>query len=187
MMRLIFNAVLLAASIAIIFVYIKPTYEDASQGIVALQEKKANLLQARSDLDVLKRKQTELFALRNQISQEDLNRLERLLPKEINPVLFIMELDTIARDQGMSLKNIKFDDAKKELTGTTLPSATPKKTYETFTVTFDVAGRYQNFSTFLDLVEQGLRVTDVTSVALTANDKVDIYQYTVKAQTYWMK
>ena len=41
--------------------------------------------------------------------------------------------------------------------------------------------------TFLMQVEQGLRVTDITSVNLIANDKVDVYQYTVKAQTYWMK
>lgn len=187
MTRLIFNVVILIASIAVVFIYIKPTYEDSYSGIVALQEKKANLLQARSDLDVLKKKQTELFALRNEISQNDLNRLERMLPKEINQVLFIMELDTIARDQGMSLKNIKFNDAKKEATALATPSATPKKTYETFTVTFDISGRYQNFNTFLGLIEQGLRVTDVTSITLVANDKVDIYQYTVKVQTYWMK
>lgn len=190
MMRLIFNGVLISAAIAIVFVYIKPTYEDTADGIVVLQEKKEKLLKARADLDDLKRTQTRLIALRSEIPQAELERLERLLPKEMNPILFVMELDTVAREHGMSLKNIKFDDSKKEATtssGTPTPGAFPKKTYETFSLTFDVSGQYQNFNTFLNLIEQGLRVTDVTSVALIASDKVDTYQYTVKAQTYWLK
>lgn len=188
MMRLIFNAVLLLASAAIIFVYVKPTYEDPVSGIVTLQDKKDVLLKARQDLDKLKVRQTAFVAARNEMPQSELDKLEKLLPKEINPVLFVMELDTIARDQGMSLKNIKFTDTKKETTpGTGVPSAAAKKPYETFTLSFDVTGPYANFTTFLKQIEQGLRVTDITSVNLIANDKVDVYQYTVKAQTYWMK
>jgi|GEM_PF-3436088 len=188
MMRLIFNAVLLLASVAIVFVYIKPTYEDSTSGIVTLQDKKDALLKAKQDLDKLKIRQTAFTAARNEMPQNELDKLERLLPKEINPVLFVMELDTIARDQNMSLKNIKFTDTKKEPTSTS-PTANPatKKPYETFTLSFDVTGPYKNFTTFLKQVEQGLRVTDITSVNLIANDKVDVYQYTVKAQTYWMK
>lgn len=188
MMRLIFNAVLLSAAIAIALVYIKPTYEDPTDGIVFLQEKKANLLIARSTLTELKKKQTELQAQEKEIPLGDINKLEKLLPKEINPVLFIMELDTIAKEQGMSIKNIKFDSTKKEATTpAAAPASGPKKPYETFMVTFDVAGSYQSFSNFLSLVEQGLRVTNITAVTLVANDKVDVYQYTVKAQTYWLK
>lgn len=188
MTRLIFNAVLLAAAIAVVFVYIKPTYEEPTQGIVALQEKRAQLVEAKSNLDKLKTKQIELLAQKNQISQEELDKLGRLLPQDINPVLFIMELDTIARDQGMSLKNIKFADSKKETsTPTTAAVTAPQKLYETFTVSFDITGSYEGFTEFLKLVEQGLRVTDISSVTLVANDKVNVYQYTVKAQTYWMK
>lgn len=187
MMRLIFNGVLIAAAIAIAFVYIKPTYENTTDGIVVLQDKKEKLLKARADLDDLKRTQTRLIALRSEIPQTELDRLERLLPKEMNPILFVMELDTIAREQGMSLKNIKFGEPKKETPPVTGAPSVPKKPYETFSLSFDVSGPYQNFNTFLNSIEQGLRVTDVTSVSLVANDKGDAYQYTVKAQTYWLK
>lgn len=109
--------------------------------------------------------------------QNELDKLERLLPKEINPVAFVMELDTIARDQNMSLKNIKFTDTKKNQ-HPPVRTANPatKKPYETFTLSFDVTGPYKNFTTFLKQVEQGLRVTDITSVNLIANDKVDVYR-----------
>jgi len=188
MMRLIFNGILLLASAAIIFVYAKPIYEAPDTGIVALQEKRDVLIKARADLEDLEKKQKEFLAIRNGIPQNELDRLERLLPREINPVLFVMELDTIAKEQGMSLKNIKFAEAKKDVPAT--PGATvvaAKKPYETFTLSFDVTGPYANFTTFLRQIEQGLRVTDVTSITLVANDKVDVYQYAVKAQTYWMK
>jgi Tfp pilus assembly protein PilO len=188
MMRLIFNGILLLASAAIVFVYVKPVYEAPDTGIVALQGKIEVLKKARADLDELKQKQGDFLAKRSEISQEELERLERLLPREINPVLFVMELDTIAKEQGMSLKNIKFAETKKD---TPAPSggaaATAKKPYETFTLSFDVTGPYANFTTFLQQIEQGLRVTDVTSITLVANDKVDVYQYAVKAQTYWLK
>lgn len=186
MMRLIFNGILLLASAAIVFVYVKPVYEKPSTGVVALQDKKEVLTKARADLDELKQKQRDFLAKRNEMSQEELERLERLLPREINPVLFVMELDTIAKEQGMSLKNIKFADAKKDAPA--VPGVVvAKKPYETFTLSFDVTGSYASFTTFLRQIEQGLRVTDVTSITLVANDKVDVYQYAVKAQTYWMK
>ncbi len=186
MTRLIFNIVLLLASVMVVFVYIKPTYEDPEAGIVTLQNRKEVLLEARSQLDTLKKKQSELIARRNTFSEEEIRNLDRIVPQEMNPVLFIMELDTIARSYGMSIKNIKFEEEKK--TGIETPSElAKKKAYETFTVTFDVTGSYQNFSTFLTLVEQSLRIVDVSSVSVTANEVTDIYQYTVKVHTYWIK
>lgn len=184
-MRLIFNSILLLAALAIVFVYVKPTYEEPTTGIVALQEKKETLTKARADLSELDKKQKQFLAERNAMSQVELDRLERLLPREINPVLFVMELDTIAKEQGMSLKNIKFGDAK--IDTPTVGPAAPKKLYETFTLSFDITGPYTSFTNFLQQIEQGLRVTDVTAITLVANDKVDVYQYSVKAQTYWMK
>jgi len=188
MTRLIFNGILLLTSVAIIFAYAKPVYEAPDTGIVALQEKKEVLIKARADLGELDKKQKAFLAKSKEISQVDLERLERLLPREINPVLFVMELDTIAKEQGMSLKNIKFADAKKDAPTTPgAVAAAAKKPYETFTLSFDVTGPYANFTIFLEQIEKGLRVTDVTSITLVANDKVDVYQYAVKAQTYWMK
>lgn len=188
MMRLIFNTILLLAALAIVFVYAKPTYEEPTTGIVALQEKKEALTKARADLSELARKQKDFLAQRNTMSQVELDRLERLLPREINPVLFVMELDTIAKEQGMSLKNIKFTEVKSETSTVAAVAATaPKKPYETFTLSFDITGSYASFTNFLQQIEQGLRVTDITAITLVANDKVDVYQYTVKAQTYWMK
>lgn len=187
MTRLIFNLVLLSAAIAVVFVYIVPTYENPENGIVALQQKTNDLLEARSQLQALKNKHDELLALESTFSPQELQNLERILPKSINPVLFIMELDTLARNYNMSLKNIKFEEVKDDVAPGSPSARQNQNPYRTFSISFDVTGTYANFSNYLRSVEQSLRIVDITSVALTTSERGDVYQYSVKAQTYWMQ
>lgn len=187
MMKLIFNGVLIAAAVAIVFIYIKPAYENPTNGIKILKENKETLLKARSDLSNLKEKQKALLAQRNAFPQQELDSLERLLPKEINPVLFVMELDNLARGNGMSLKNIKFEDTRITNPTVVADPAAPQKEYMTINMSFDVVGTYEGFTNFIRLIENGLRITNVTSITLVANEKLDFNQYTVRVQTYYLK
>lgn len=187
MTKLIFNGVLIAAAIAIVFIYTKPTYEDPTKGISTLTQTKETLLKARSDLSSLKEKQKALLAKRNSFPQKDIDSLERLLPKEVNPVLFVMELDNLARSNGMSLKNIKFEDARLVAQNNINDPSVQQKDYNSLNMSFDVVGTYEGFTNFINLIENGLRITNVTSITLVANEKVDLNQYTVKVQTYYLK
>ena len=188
-MKFIFNGILLAAAIAIFFVFTKPQYTDnPDTSITVLQQKYSDVEQTRKDLSGLKTKLASLDNERNTFTQQQLDRLERMLPLDVNPVLLIMELDTLAKDQSpnMSVKNIKFEPAKKITPQTGSPAA-KKELYDTFALSFDVTGSYSDFYSFMNQIEQGLRIVDVVSITVTANDKVDLYQYTVKAHTYSMK
>lgn len=187
-MKFIFNGILLVTAIAIFFVFTKPQYTDnPDTSILVLQQTYKDLEQTRTDLSRLKTKLSSLENDRNAFTQQQLDRLERMLPEDVNPVLLIMELDTLAKtqSQSMSVKNIKFEPTKK-----TNQAATPglvKDPYDTFALSFDVTGSYADFYSFMQEIEKGLRIVDVVSITVTANDKVDLYQYTVKAHTYSMK
>ena len=188
-MKFIFNGILLAAALAIFFVFTKPQYTDnPDTSITALQQKYSDVEQTRNDLSRLKTKLDSLDEDRNTFTQQQLDRLERMLPLDVNPVLLIMELDTLAKAQSqkMSVKNIKFEPAKKVTPQAGGPT-TKRESYDTFALSFDVIGSYANFYAFLNQVEQGLRIVDVISITVIANDKIDLYQYTVKAHTYSMK
>ena len=189
MMKFIFNGILLLAAVGIFFLYIKVQYtDDTTKSIQVLQKTKQDLVTTRSNLTELVNRQKTLQANRNNISEQQLSRLNTMLPETINPVLFIMELDTLAKAQAMSIKNIKFEPMKKAQANAQVGAvAVKKELYETFSVSFDVTGSYANFYEFMTNIEKGLRITDISSIVVTANDKVDVYQYTVKAQTYSMK
>ena len=189
MMKFIFNGILLLAAAGIFFLYIKVQYsDDVTKSVQVLQKTKQDLIATRSNLTELVMRQKVLQTNRNNFSEQQLSRLDTMLPESINPVLFIMELDTLAKTQAMSIKNIKFEPMKKAQSNAQAGAvAVKKELYDTFSVSFDVTGSYASFYTFMTAIEKGLRITDVTSIVVTANDKVDVYQYTIKAQTYSMK
>ncbi|HQM18670.1 MAG TPA: hypothetical protein PLY98_00930, partial [Candidatus Paceibacterota bacterium] len=62
---------------------------------------------------------------------------------------------------------------------------------------FKVTGKYESFISFLKELEQNLRIVDVKSIdfkvpeAIVSSDgrvtENDIYDYTLKIETYWLK
>ena len=60
-------------------------------------------------LKELELKKSELREKYNQLSPSDLDRLEKLLPSKVDNIRFIIEIENIARQYGMSLKNVRFD------------------------------------------------------------------------------
>ncbi len=185
-MKFIVNGILLLAAIGVFFVFTKPQYtDDTEKSVRALEQRAADLLQTRNSLSALETKQRELKRNEDAIPPERIDELEVMLPPDVNPVLLIMELDAIARPN-MSLKNVKFEPTKKQ-TPAVGASVQQKETYDTFMFSFDVTGRYEDFIAFLQAVESGLRIVDITSITVNGSDTGQVYQFNVKAQTYSMK
>lgn len=188
MFRLIFNTILLASALGLFFMYIKPNYSDNDKSIVALRKEEKNITDTFASLKALEEKQQDLSAKRNEFASRPdgaEQKLDRMLPTQINPVLLIMELNTVAADYGMTIKNLKFESRSSEPTTTAQPAVYHAPTdYRPFNVIFSVDGSYDKFVNFIRSLESNLRTTDVLAVTLTANDKSDIYQYSVKITTY---
>lgn len=200
-MRIFFPISLILVSIIIFFLVVDPLY--------------GNVKQLRSDVSVynkaldnatnLQKTRDALLEKYRNIKQEDKDRLAKFIPNTVNNINFILEIEQVANLHSMPLKNIKFDDKnlpenqKEENTeGNTLLSIESEDNlpYGTFPIEFITEGRYDSFLSFLKDLEINLRLMDIKEVSFLVPQITDksgagydpnIYSYTLKVDTYWLK
>lgn len=196
-MKIIYSISFIIISVVLFFVFIDPFY-----GVVK---------QLRSDMDIYNKalnNSTELQKTRDglvekykSIKQEDKDRLDNLLPNNINNIEFILEMEKIAGLHGMPISDIRSDSDTKSsgsnisTTGTKTNTITNNLSYGVFSMDFTVEAKYDTFISFLKDLEKNLRIIDVKLVSfnpsqisnLSQNKINDFYKYNLKIQTYWLK
>jgi hypothetical protein len=122
----------------------------------------------------------------------------------VDNIKFILEVERIANQYGMPIKNIKFDapvSAGNQSNSTEgsksgfVISSDPKSSlpYGSFSIDFDTEGSYSSFLLFLKDIEHNLRLVNVKSVNFTvpasggAEPNSDSHSYSLKVETYWLK
>lgn len=196
-MKLIFPILFILISVLVFIFGTNPMYKDVTllrSGIDTYNKALGNSAELQNKQDVLLKDY-------NEIKQEDKNRLENLLPDSVNNIGLILEIERIANLHGMPIKDIKFE-AKKKDTAPADPNIIvaeeliDRRPYGVFPIEFSTDGKYDNFVLFLKDLEYNLRLVDVKSVTFSIPDTsakgeeyVDpnIYHYTLKVETYWLK
>jgi hypothetical protein len=149
----------------------------------------------------------------NAINTEDLSRLQKFLPDNVDNIRLVLEIEKIASPYGMSLKDVKYDAtvvpekkaAVPSTTKTTEGEAAPvlngaaaaekAKEYGEWVLQFSTEGTYGNFINFTKDLESNLRIVDVSSITFSSDGAVvlgkqkpsDTYKYEFKIKTYWLK
>jgi hypothetical protein len=114
----------------------------------------------------------------------------------------ILEIEKIANLYGMPVGNVKFDTKNLEnkdqssTTNNVIRAGNDKLDnlpYGIFPLEFEIEGRYDTFLSFLEDLELNLRMVDVKSISFTvpsatgSGSPSNIYKYTLKVETYWLK
>lgn len=130
----------------------------------------------------------------NRLSQEDRERLSKLIPGSVDNIRLLIDMESIARDNGLTLKNLQAtaaESAKKsddsvDMSGSneTITISTPTLDY--VDISFSVTAPYQTFRDLLLDLESNLRLMDVSSLSVKASD-TGIYDFDVKLKTYWLR
>lgn len=201
-MKFIFSISLLIISGLLFFIIVNPLYSSVSELRTEVQT--YNL--ALDNSTELQKTRDGLVDTYKNIKEENREKLEHFLPNTVNNIKFILEVERIANLHSMSIKNIKFDTSKQDASKTTANGTTsviksndPSSAlpYGTFPIEFTTEGTYDTFSLFLKDLERNLRLVDVKSISFTvptgATDKAgagpnpNIYSYSLKVETYWLK
>lgn len=200
-MKFIFSISLIIISGALFFMVVNPLYGDVSK----LRTEVATYNVALDNSKQLQETRDHLVDTYKHIKQEDRDRLEHFLPNTVNNIKFILEVERIANLHSMSIKDIKFAVEKPAQTVTTaggtstvITASDPSNAvpYGTFPIEFSTQGNYDTFVLFLKDLEHNLRLVDVKSVAfsipvVTGKETVpvdpNIYTYSLKVETYWLK
>jgi Tfp pilus assembly protein PilO len=174
----IVSLVLIIASIGLFFGYIDPKYTD----IQRLSAEKTERTKALNDAEKIVEKREKLLSVENEFSSDDLSRLSKLLPDNIDNVRLIIDIDEVAKKYSMRIRDFKTDTVKDEdIVGT------DSSIYGTLSLSFSTSGSYETFGAFLKDLESSLRIIDVTSISFESAGNSNLYDFNVTIKTYWLK
>lgn len=192
MIRFIFPSILIALAVGLFLVYTNKTYQMTTGLRVTKAAYDEALLNSRKLLEV----RDELTSRFNAITVEDRDRLQKLMPDNVDNIRLIIDIQKIAGKYGMLPRDIHFDPIAKgnQADAGQVPNATPSelrdanREYGSFSLDFSVGGSYANFLKFLHDLENSLRIMDIESITFSSNDGAgSSYKYNFKIRTYWLK
>ncbi|MCU0660619.1 MAG: type 4a pilus biogenesis protein PilO [Candidatus Pacebacteria bacterium] len=193
-MRLFIPILLLLVSVGTFAFYINPTYQE----VQSLRAEKAEYDAALNNSKILQSIRGSLSDKYKSIDPNNIAKLSKLLPDNVDNIKLILEIQRIASTYGMTLQNVKFDTEQKPtqtanqagfVTSGAAQSG-PKKDFGTFDLEFSTQGSYANFVSFLSDLERSLRIVDVKSISFTSQNAQagsDTYKYDFKITTYWFR
>ena len=197
MFRLLIPIILIGSAVAGFILVVNPMYKEVSS---LLSVQTASYDKALDNSKDLEAERDKLTNKKNSFSEDDLEKLETLLPDNVDNIRLIIEIQTLAAPFGMVLKDVKYNpDTKDTATTKTISNTeedvlTEAQGYGTWNLEFSVEGSYDNFLNFSRALENNLRIVDITSVQFSSDTStntktpaVESYKYSFKIKTYWMK
>jgi hypothetical protein len=175
---------LIIVSIGIFFFYIDPNYKELKTLQVTKNENEVMMGKAAE----LRAKRDVLTKDYNAISKAERDQLSKVMPETVDNVRLILDIDNIARKYGIVLRGITITGGT-ETTDTKSKQIVDKtdKKNGTITLGFSFSASYENYKKFLIDLEDSLRIVDITDFTITANDTTNVYDYSLKLNTYWLR
>ena len=202
MFRFLIPTILIGATVGLFLLYTKPFYQDIS----SLRVDQISYDEALNNSKILESERDKLTAKYNSFKPEDLGKIEKFLPDNVDNIRLILELESIAKPYGMTLKDVKYENANKKdiketgkmISGAVIAggeaSSSSRKDYGIWNLEFSTVGTYANALNFMKDLENNLRIVDIVSVQFSSDtgtgvnlSTVGSYKYSFKIKTYWLK
>lgn len=181
--------ILIVLAIGIYFTFTRVKLDELD-GIKVVN---AEYKQALDNSEKLVKVRDQVLATYNQIEPDDQDRLEKMLPDNVDNVRLIIDVNGVAARHGLAIKNVKTITAQQGAeTTTTVTTQAPTEgvnvpsTYDTVSLSFDISANYPTFIAFLKDLEASLRIMEISKITLSAND-TGTYNYNVELKTFWLK
>lgn len=182
MFKGIISIVFLAAAIATFFMLTQPLYNE----IKDLSVQRSSFEEALSNSKQIQETRDNLLSQYNKISQENLDRLNKILPAQAGAMKFILDMESIAQKNGMILKNIDIKEKEGGEISEKVNFGDEIKSWEMVPLSLKLSGSYKSFYLFLKDIEKNLRLTDINAVTFSAGE-ADFYEFVVEGTFYWKK
>lgn len=178
--------ILILVSVGVFFFFIDPQYKE----VQALQEQKAEYDQLLEKAKQLRSAREELNSRYESFSDSELETLEKVLPDTVDNIRLIVDMNDIAEDYGIVIRNIgvsggplQEDESGQNRTTASRNSGTK---YGTITLNFSVTTTYDIFKQFMMDLENSMRLLDIKDFSVSAGDG-EFYTYSLTLDTYWLR
>lgn len=173
--------ILLLLSVGLFYTFTNAQYQSVKELNALANEYKTVLKNVSGIVDL----RDKLFVTYSAFPKVETERLNKVLPDNIDTVRLALDLDSMASKHGISIKSVQTVLGANSASGLiVLPEYA--KNYEVATVSFSFISNYENFKGFLADIEKSLRIMDVKSVSFQVADS-GFYEYQVSVETYWLK
>ena len=173
--------ILLLLSVGLFYTFTNGQYQEVKR-LRLLSSEYKNVLQNVSAIIELR---DRLLVTYETFPKAEVERINKVLPDNIDIVKLALDLDGMASRYGISIKSVKAEvgtGANPSLI--VLPENA--KVYEKATVSFDFVSNYENFTRLLIDMERSLRILDIKSISFQTSES-GLYDYKISVETYWLK
>src|SRR3989338_7093109 len=115
MMRFIMPIILVGISVSLFFVFGSPLYQEVSD----LRAQIISYDEALTNAKALENERDKLTAKFNSLDPENLAKLKKLLPENVDNVRLTLEIEQLATPYGMALKDVKYSNPENSVTNPT--------------------------------------------------------------------
>lgn len=181
-MRTLLPLFLTIIAVGLFALYTNPTYQSVKDA----QAEAAQYDQALTQSSQLRSTRDQLLARRNTFSADDVRKLERVLPDNVDNIRLIIDIDNIAARYGLQVKDVAL--GRNSAMSGSQPSSVGQGSQVVGTVElgFAVSATYDNFIAFLQDLEKSVRIVDVESIKFSSGSG-DLNSYALQIRTYWLR
>lgn len=178
MIRFLIPVIFVGVAIALFFGYIDPSYQKVKE----LRAEEARFDEALNQSRELQQVRDSLLSRYNTFAQSDIERLEKLLPDNVDNVRLILDIDGIASKYNMRTRNVTISQAAEN--GSAVGQS--QGAVDSVVLSFSVAADYDNFIRFMQDLESSLRIVDLVGLSFSAGEGT-AFNFNVSLKTYWLK
>lgn len=180
MSRLILPLLIIAAAVGLFVLYTDPAYQAAQ----ALNAQVSQYNDALTKSQELQSVRNQLLAKRATFSNDDVAKLQEVLPDNVDNIRLIIDINNIAAHHNLALQNVQLDSSN-AAAQSALSSGSVSNSVGSVTVGFSVTTDYNTMLAFLQDLEHSLRLIDVQTLSFASGGS-DHDSYTFRIQTYWL-
>ena len=191
MVRIFISIILIFGTIVVGIFYLGPAWHTFQ----TIRSTTQNLADISTELDDLIQNRDTLIETINEISKNDLDRLQRALPQGINGAQFLVILEAAIVRFGLQINGIDIATAPVGTVGTSGTRAQPKPintpaakaptTIGELPFSITVTGSYESIKNFIATLEQMVPFIDVTEISFNSPSRPDTFTVLIKAKTYY--
>ena len=183
MTKFLLSIILIAAAIYVFFGPTKGRLADATP----LKAERADLEEALENVKKIQAKREALSGQYNSFQGNHLDRLEKMLPGHVDNVRLAIDINKMASDVGMSLKDIDIRALSGENSTRArnqISEATTVGGLSYLDFRFVVSGPYEGMKILMSDLARSIRIVDITELEFTSQD-VNLFDFNVGLRTYW--
>lgn len=183
--------ILILLAIGSFFTIIDPQWAQVQD---LLDEKEANsqLLGLSKDLQSKRDKLRNAF---NNISTEEKDQLVKLLPDTVDNVRLILNINNIAENYGVIIRNIAIEtEEQQESIDSQIIISELNDDIGTITLSFSITSTYDVFMQFMKDIEEELRIVDIRELDVQkvvqesiVGTNTEFLNFNVVLDTYWLR